>query len=93
MKKPLFLTAVAGMTLSTVAIDTAQAGPKWAKKGDTIVKCRGITKKGKNDCGANGHSCANQAKKDLDDNEWVYVPEGVCEKIVGGVVWKKKKVK
>lgn len=93
MKKPLLLSAAVGLALSTVAIDDALAGPKWAKKGDTIVKCRGIAKKGKNDCGANGHSCANNAKTDMDDNEWVYVPEGVCEKIVGGVVWKKKTVK
>ena len=93
MKKPLFLTAAVGLVLSTVALDSAEAAPKWAKKGDTLVKCRGISKKGNNDCGANKHSCAGQAKSDLDDKEWVYLPEGVCEKIVGGVVWKRKKIK
>ena len=93
MKKPLILSAVAGLVASTVAIESASAAPKWAKSGDTLVKCRGIAKKGANDCGANGHDCANQAKVDNDAKEWVYVPQGVCKKITGGVVWKKKTIK
>lgn len=55
-------------------------------------KCAGIAKKGMNDCGSldGAHSCAGQAPRDLDDNEWVYVPQGTCEKIVGGRVVKVK---
>lgn len=49
-------------------------------------KCQGVAKAGMNDCGANGHTCAGQAAVDGDANEWVYLPEGTCEKIVGGVV-------
>lgn len=49
-------------------------------------KCAGIVKAGQNDCGANGHSCAGQAKTDGDKNEWIAVPKGTCSKIVGGVV-------
>ncbi len=49
-------------------------------------KCAGIAKAGQNDCGANGHSCAGQAKVDSDPAEWVKLPKGTCEKIVGGVV-------
>lgn len=49
-------------------------------------KCQGIAKAGMNDCGANGHSCAGQAEKDGDANEWIYVPEGTCEKIVGATL-------
>lgn len=92
MKKEIILgAAVAGlMTVSTMP--NAEAAPKWAKPGDTIVKCRGIAKKGANDCGANGHDCAGQAKKDNDPKEWIYVPEGVCKKIAGGVVYKKKTI-
>ena len=70
----------------------AQAAPSWAKKGDKLEKCAGVVKKGKNDCGANGHSCGGQAKKDNDPNEWVYMPEGLCEKITGGKVVKTLKV-
>lgn len=64
---------------------TAAGGNALAAKGDN-EKCAGIAKAGKNDCGANGHSCAGQAAKDGDANEWVYVPKGTCEKIVGGKV-------
>lgn len=74
--------ACVGIGLSTLAI----AAPKWAKKGDTIVKCKGVARKGKNDCGANNHACSGKATKDRDPNEWIYVPKGVCEKIAGGVV-------
>ncbi len=55
-----------------------------AKEG--FEKCAGIVKAGKNDCAANGHSCAGKAKKDGDANEWIYVPTGTCNKIVGGKV-------
>ncbi len=55
-----------------------------AKEG--FEKCAGIAKAGKNDCAANGHSCAGKAKKDGDPNEWLYVPTGTCNKIVGGKV-------
>lgn len=49
-------------------------------------KCYGVVKAGKNDCGnkSGTHSCAGQAKKDGSSDEWVYVPEGLCDKLVGG---------
>lgn len=93
MKKSIILPAVTGLVLSATGISESQAAPKWAKKGQTIVKCKGIAKKGKNDCGANGHGCGGMASKDADPNEWIYVPEGVCEKIVGASILKTKKVK
>lgn len=49
-------------------------------------KCTGIVKAGMNDCAANGHSCAGKASKNSDPNEWVYVPEGSCQKIVGASI-------
>ena len=73
MKKEAFLlSSLVGLGL-TVAT-TSQAAPAWAKKGETIVKCKGIAKKGQNDCGANGHDCGGMAKVDNDPNEWVYLP-------------------
>ncbi|MFO1394960.1 MAG: DUF2282 domain-containing protein [Steroidobacteraceae bacterium] len=49
----------------------------------TQDKCYGIAKAGKNDCAGNGHSCAGQAKKDNDPNEWKHVPAAQCEKMGG----------
>lgn len=58
-------------------------------------KCAGIAKAGKNDCGSfdGRHKCAGMADKDSDATEWVYVPKGTCDKIVGGVVKKVKPAK
>jgi len=77
---------------SFVMASSAIAAPKWAKSGTSVEKCAGVAKKGKNDCGANGHGCSGEAKKDNDPKEWVYVPQGVCDKI-GGKVTKTTKVK
>ena len=58
-------------------------------------KCAGIAEAGKNDCGSldGSHNCAGQAKDDNLDTEWIYVPGGTCDKIVGGVVKKVKPAK
>ena len=92
MKKPLILTAISGLVIGTTMANKAEAAPAWAKSGDTIVKCKGVAKKGQNDCGANGHACGGKAVKDNDPNEWIYVPAGVCEKIAGGVAGDKTKI-
>ncbi len=75
----LALSTTAVMGLSN--IDEAEA----AKKGKE--KCYGVVKAGKNDCGSSdgSHSCAGQATKDSEATEWVYLPEGVCDKLAGGV--------
>jgi uncharacterized membrane protein len=49
-----------------------------------MEKCYGVAKAGKNDCAAPGHSCAGQAKADADKKEWVSVPKGTCDRLVGG---------
>jgi uncharacterized membrane protein len=68
---------------------TAAGTSSFAAKND-MEKCAGIAKAGKNDCGTSKHSCAGQAKADGGE-EWVYVPKGTCEKIVGGTVVASKK--
>lgn len=49
--------------------------------GEGKIKCKGVAKKGQNDCAANGHACAGYAKKDYDPNEWVYKSEEVCKEL------------
>ena len=46
-------------------------------------RCYGVAKAGKNDCAANGHSCAGQAKKDNDPNEWKHMSKDDCAKAGG----------
>lgn len=96
MKKPPINSALVTSSLMALALGAAgqaQAGvPDQPKNWE---KCAGIAKAGKNDCGSldGAHGCAGQAKNDLSDVEWVYVPQGTCEKIVGGVVAKVKPAK
>ncbi|HPF26727.1 MAG TPA: DUF2282 domain-containing protein [Steroidobacteraceae bacterium] len=47
-------------------------------------KCYGIAKAGMNDCGTSKHGCGGKAATDGDKAEWIKVPKGTCEKIVGG---------
>jgi uncharacterized membrane protein len=49
-----------------------------------MEKCFGIAKAGANDCGNASHNCSGEAKRNNDKNEWLYVPNGLCKKIVGG---------
>ncbi len=82
MKKTIILG-----TLSLVLIGLGASGSAFAGKPG-FEKCMGIVKAGKNDCGTSGHACAGQSSKDNGPDEWIYVPEGTCEKIVGGKVKK-----
>lgn len=48
-------------------------------------KCYGLAKAGKNDCASAGNnSCGGTSKRDGDKKAWIFVPEGYCERIVGG---------
>lgn len=89
MKKSreLINSAVAAIfTVGTVLMSTGQAAVP--KQPEAWEKCAGISKASRNDCGSldGKHACAGQATMDNDDNEWVYVPKGTCEKITGGRV-------
>jgi uncharacterized membrane protein len=79
MKTTLISSALAGL-IALGAITATQA----AEDDKNTEKCYGVAKAGKNDCAAKGHSCAGQSKTDGDGKEWVKVPKGTCERIVGG---------
>lgn len=79
-------TTIAGILAMGLAM---AASPALAGKPG-FEKCAGIAKAGMNDCGTSKHACAGQASKDGMAEEWVYVPEGTCKKIVGGKIKKSK---
>ncbi|MFK7827113.1 MAG: DUF2282 domain-containing protein [Oligoflexales bacterium] len=105
--KESLIVSTFSLTLSGAAFAEDIATKKASKFPDTvknptpgeiIVKCAGIAKKGKNHCGANGHSCNGQSAKDpkikdFDKNEWIYVRKEVCDATPGKIVGKKKVVK
>jgi uncharacterized membrane protein len=79
-KTALISSAVGGLlVLAQVALN-AQPAPT---PNFPAEKCYGIAKAGKNDCAANGHACQGQAKADANPREWVYLPSGTCDRIVG----------
>jgi uncharacterized membrane protein len=80
-KKALIGSAVGGLVVLAQMAIQAQPAPVPAFAAE---KCYGISKASKNDCAANGHACQGQAKADSNANEWIYVPRGTCERIVGG---------
>jgi uncharacterized membrane protein len=75
--KTAMLAAAVGGLFSLNAISATAAD-------DNTEKCYGVAKAGKNDCAANGHACAGQSKKDRDAKEWVKLPKGTCDRLVGG---------
>ena len=80
-KRLLMSVALASVTALGFSAISHEA---MAKEG--FEKCTGVVKAGMNDCGTSKHACAGQATVDGDPEEWVYVPEGTCEKIAGGTV-------
>lgn len=82
-------TKTVNTLLATAVALTAIGGINAAEaaKGDK-EKCYGVVKAGQNDCGnaAKTHSCAGQSTVDADGGEWLSLPKGVCEKLVGGSV-------
>ncbi len=84
MSTKLSFTKTAVASLIAAGVMAASTDVLAGKPG--FEKCQGVAKAGMNDCGTSKHSCAGQASKDSDPEEWVYVPEGTCSKIVGGTV-------
>jgi uncharacterized membrane protein len=77
---------------SKTAMLAAAVGSLFALRPPALVaaddpkteKCYGVAKAGKNDCAGPGHVCSGLAKTDANPDEWLSVPKGTCERIVGG---------
>jgi len=70
---------IAFTTISTL-ITTQQA----LAAEPVMEKCYGIVKAGLNDCQTATTSCAGSATKDSQADAFLFLPKGLCEKIVGG---------
>jgi uncharacterized membrane protein len=81
-KKAILAAAIGGLVAFAGTAFEADDAQK-AEAGAT-EKCFGVAKAGKNECAGNGHSCMAMAKKDGDGKEWIKLPKGTCERIVGG---------
>ncbi|MBL4885749.1 MAG: DUF2282 domain-containing protein [Planctomycetaceae bacterium] len=84
-KKNLAISAAIGAAILGLSTTGAFAHME-PKKGENMEKCYGVVKAGKNDCSskAGKHGCAGMAKTDSSADEWIKLPNGLCNKIVGG---------
>jgi uncharacterized membrane protein len=79
MNKTLLSTAIGGvLALSALSMSV------FAADDAATEKCYGVAKAGKNDCAGAGHACAGQSKADANAKEWIKLPAGTCERLVGG---------
>ena len=87
-KTSLIAAAIGGLVVLSGSVAFAADD---AKASAATEKCYGVAKAGKNDCAGAAHSCQGQSKgKDGDAREWVKLPKGTCERIVGGTLTAKK---
>ncbi len=84
MKNAKTMVNSALVSVLALGLGTISTNAFAAKAG--FEKCSGIVKAGMNDCGTSKHGCGGVATTDGDPEEWIYVPEGTCEKIVGGTL-------
>ena len=78
--------ATIAASLTVVGATESQAKPKFRAE-----KCYGVAKAGKNDCAAGpGTSCAGTSTRHGQGNAWMFVPKGMCKKLVGGSLQPKK---
>lgn len=75
------MNALALASAVAAALAIAATSPSVAQ--DKKEKCYGVSKAGQNDCQTASSSCAGTAKKDAQKDAWIYVPAGLCGKIVG----------
>lgn len=75
---------IAAAVIASLGSGTLAAADDAKNDQQTKEKCYGVAKAGKNDCASNGHACAGQSKADGDAKDWIYVPAGTCDRLLGG---------
>lgn len=59
--------------------------PTYAADPEGMEKCYGIAEAGQNDCEPSAAGVCDKSVIDADPNYWMYVPTGMCNRIVGGM--------
>jgi uncharacterized membrane protein len=85
MKNVLLTTAIGSVLALGIVAGSVQAADEKATE-----KCYGVSKAGKNDCAGANHACAGQSKTEASGQEFVLLPKGTCERLVGGSTSPKK---
>ena len=80
-KKTIMKNAAAIATAAALAASLSQVANA---ADESMEKCYGVVKAGKNDCGNARHACSGQSKAGSNSEEWVYLPKGTCERLAAG---------
>jgi uncharacterized membrane protein len=82
MKNSLFVASA----LAAAVTLTGCAGGDTVQTAAASEKCFGVAQAGKNDCAGPGHGCAGQSNVSRAATDFVNVPVGTCDKLVGGTL-------
>lgn len=74
-KTAILAAALSGLLMITTAASADDANSE---------KCYDVAKAGKNDCAGGAHACAGQSTKSSSPKEFIKLPKGTCERLVGG---------
>lgn len=67
-----------------LVLATANASAADSKDTPAMEKCYGVAKMGMNDCATATASCAGSATKNNQKDAFLFMPKGLCQKLVGG---------
>ncbi|ERH41398.1 signal peptidase [Legionella pneumophila str. Leg01/11] len=85
-KRQIQNTAVIAAALGA-SVFSVYTNTNWLSKNGSSIKlerCYHVVRASKNDCATSKHSCAAQATTNNDPEEFIMVPKGLCNRIVGG---------
>jgi uncharacterized membrane protein len=82
--KSAILAAAVGSLFVLSATARSADETKVSADETSMEKCYGVAKAGKNDCAGGAHACAGQSSKSGSPSDFLKVPKGTCERIVGG---------
>lgn len=83
MKKKLLATAFAAAVFSVSSAYAEESKDEMEKCKAVNSEGKSIVKEHKGDCATKGNSCSGQNKSG-DDEAWIMVPKGQCDKINQG---------
>ncbi len=95
IKIALGTTLILGLSQSAFSLKTPEeiAATKKAQEASGNVKCAGRILAGLNDCPSSLHACAGMGDVDADPEEFIWMPRGTCNNIVGAHIIEKKEKK
>jgi uncharacterized membrane protein len=86
IKKSFITAAAAGIVTLAGAAAIAEDNDDYVH----MEKCYGVTKAGANDCASASHDCSGKATANNAVDDFISVPMGICNKLVGGSTIGKK---